>query len=85
MDDNLKQARIMGEMRDDLLEVIGKYAENHRGVIDDATYMGAVNWLLADLMIATNTPPDDAFLSRLSRTIELVRMKNALESQESIH
>lgn len=85
MDDNTKQARIMGELRNDLLQVLRKYGKKHRGVLDDATYMGAVNWLLADLMIATETLPDESYLARLSTTIELVRMKNALDAKESTH
>ena len=85
MEDDKEQSRIMGELYNDLLNVLREYGDKHRGALNDATYMGAVNWLLADLMIATNTAPDEEYLDRLSRTIELVRTKNALAAQESIH
>ena len=87
MSDHKEQARIMSEMREAILEAVGACAEKHRatGGIRDASFLGAFSWVLADFMIAADIPPDDAFLSRLNQTIEVVRMKNALESQESIH
>ncbi len=87
MDETTKQAVIMREIREAILDAIGACTEKHRatGGIRDASYLGAVSWVLADFMIAADIQPDDAFLSRLNQTVEVVRMKNALEWQESIH
>ena len=85
MSDHKEQARIMGEMRDAILEAIGACAEKHRGGLEDATFLGAVNWVLADFMIAADMAPDDAYLARLSKTIEMVRLTHDMEINESIH
>jgi len=85
MTDNTKQARIMGEMRDAIIEAIGACAEKHRGGLEDATFLGALNWVLADFMIAADIPPDAAYLDRLSRTIEMVRFMHDEEIKDSVH
>jgi hypothetical protein len=85
MTDHTKQSRIMGEMRNAILDAIGACAEKHHGGLEDATFLGALNWVLADFMIAADIPPDDAYLARLNKTIEMVRLTHDMEVNESIH
>ncbi len=85
MEDDKKQARIMQEMRAAILEAIGACAEKHHGNLEDATFLGALNWVLADFMIAADIPPDAAYLERLNKTIDAVRILHYVEIKESVH
>ncbi len=85
MDETTKQARIMGEMRDDVLAAIGACAERHEGKLENATFLGAISWVLADMMLAANVEADEAFLDRMRRTVEKVRPLHDMEIKESVH
>mgnify|MGYP003334045158 CR=1 FL=1 len=85
MEYDKKQARIMSEMRDAILAAIGECASRHEGRKENATFMGAISWVLADFMIAADIQPDAAFLDRLDRTIAMARTLHDRDANDSVH